>query len=71
LSRCRRQGAHFKDLRAPAGDIHIHGGPNGWRKWFVRHPTKDWTTGCVAVADVEMREIRALVPTGVRMVIHP
>lgn len=55
----------------PGGDIYIHGQPNGLRKWFVGHPGKDWTTGCVAVTDAEMREIWSLVPTGVRVVIHP
>jgi murein L,D-transpeptidase YafK len=56
---------------SPGGDIHIHGQPNGWRKFLVGHPAKDWTTGCVAVSDAEMREVWSLVPTGVRVVIHP
>jgi murein L,D-transpeptidase YafK len=56
---------------SPGGDIYIHGQPNGWRKFLVDHPAKDWTTGCVAVSDVEIREVWALVPTGVRVVIHP
>jgi murein L,D-transpeptidase YafK len=56
---------------SPGGDIYIHGQPNGWRKLAVRHPDRDWTTGCVAVTDREMREIWALVPTGTRVVIHP
>ena len=55
----------------PGGDIYIHGQPNGLRKWFVGHPTRDWTTGCVAVTDTEMREIWSLVPTGARVMIHP
>ena len=53
------------------GDIYIHGQPNGWRKFLVGHPAKDWTTGCVAVSDAEIREVWALVPTGARVVIHP
>jgi murein L,D-transpeptidase YafK len=56
---------------SPGGDIYIHGQPNGWRKFLVGHPAKDWTTGCVAVSDAEIREVWALVPTGVRVVIHP
>ena len=56
---------------APGGDIFIHGRPNGLRKFFVRHPRKDWTVGCVAVADAEIREIWSLVPTGARIVIRP
>ncbi len=55
----------------PGGDIYIHGLPNGWRKLFTPHPRRDWTTGCVAVRDSEIREIWALVPTGARVVIHP
>ena len=38
---------------------------------FVGHPAKDWTTGCVAVTDAEIREVWSLVPTGARVVIHP
>ena len=56
---------------SPGGNIYIHGQPNGWRKFLVGHPAKDWTTGCVAVSDAEIREIWSLVPTGVRVVIHP
>jgi murein L,D-transpeptidase YafK len=56
---------------APGGDIYIHGQPNGWRRWLVRHPRRDWTNGCIAVANREMREVWALVPTGARVVIHP
>jgi len=55
----------------PGGDIFLHGQPNGWRKFFVRHPRKDWTVGCVAVTDAEIREIWSLVPTGAAIVIHP
>ncbi len=55
----------------PGGDIYIHGQPNGPTKHTVGHPDKDWTTGCVAVTDAEMREIWSLVPTGARVVIHP
>jgi murein L,D-transpeptidase YafK len=56
---------------APGGDIYIHGQPNGWRKFFAGHPRKDWTTGCVAVTNVEIREVWSLVPTGADVVIHP
>jgi murein L,D-transpeptidase YafK len=56
---------------SPGGDIYIHGLPNGFRKLLVRHPGRDWTTGCVAVTDSEIREIWSLVPTGARVVIHP
>jgi len=55
----------------PGGDIFIHGLPNGPRKFLVRHPRRDWTVGCVAVTDGEIREIWSLVPTGAPIVIHP
>jgi len=55
----------------PGGDIFIHGLPNGPRKFFVRHPSRDWTVGCVAVTEREIREIWSLVPTGAPIVIHP
>ncbi len=55
----------------PGGDIFIHGQPNGLRKLFNGHPRKDWTVGCVAVTDAEIREIWSLVPNGTRIVIHP
>lgn len=56
---------------SPGCDIYIHGQPNGWRKFVVRHPAQDWTSGCIAVTDREMREVWSLVPTGVQVVIHP
>jgi murein L,D-transpeptidase YafK len=56
---------------SPGGDIYSHGQPNGWRKLTVRHPANDWTTGCIAVTDREMREVWAIVPTGAQVVIHP
>ena len=55
----------------PGGDIYIHGQPNGPRKWVSGHPEKDWTTGCIAVTDAQMREIWSRVPMGARVVIHP
>ena len=64
--------AHAATLAvSPGGDIYIHGLPNGWRKLRTPHPRCDWTTGCVAVTDAEIREIWSLVPTGARVVIHP
>src|SRR5215472_9126283 len=67
-----RDRAHARKLGVPpGGDIYIHGQPNGWRKLFVGHPRKDWTTGCIALTDAEMRELWSLVPTGAHVVIHP
>jgi len=56
---------------SPGSDIFIHGQPNGLRRFFVGHPRRDWTVGCVAVSNAEIREIWSLVPTGARVVIHP
>ena len=56
---------------SPGGDIYIHGQPDGWRKWWNGHPRRDWTSGCVAVRDAEMREVWSLVRTGARVLIHP
>jgi len=44
----------------PGGDIFIHGQPNGARTVLNR----DWTAGCIAVTDEEMRQIYAMVRTG-------
>lgn len=64
--------AHAAGLGVPpGGDIYIHGLPNGWRKFGIPHPHRDWTTGCIAVTDAEIRELWSLVPTGAKVVIHP
>ena len=55
----------------PGGDIFIHGLPNGWRKLRTPHGERDWTAGCIAVTDAEIREVWSLVPTGVPVRIHP
>lgn len=44
---------------SPGGDIFIHGEPNG-RNIL----TSDWTDGCIAVTNEEIREIYAMVRTG-------
>lgn len=54
---------------SPGGDIFIHGQPNalpdGWKL------KGDWTEGCIAVANREMREIRAVTPIGTVVEIRP
>ncbi len=40
----------------------IHGLPNGWGFLQNMHRLWDWTDGCIAVTDQEMRDIRARVP---------
>ncbi|MBY6049153.1 murein L,D-transpeptidase family protein [Vannielia litorea] len=49
---------------SPGGDIMIHGIANGWGWLGGLHRAWDWTNGCIAVTDAEMREIWALVPDG-------
>jgi murein L,D-transpeptidase YafK len=56
---------------SPGGDIYIHGQPNGWRKLWTSHPARDWTSGCVALTDAEMREVWSRVAVGARVLIHP
>ncbi|MBF9045679.1 L,D-transpeptidase family protein [Rhodobacterales bacterium LSUCC0031] len=41
---------------SPGGDIFIHGTPREFRR------KRDWTAGCIAVTDREMREIYTMVP---------
>lgn len=53
----------------PGGDIYIHGQPNTTDP-REDHPANDWTVGCIAVTNEEMREIWSLVPTGIRIKIH-
>ncbi len=52
-------------------DIMIHGLPNGWG--FLRniHRLWDWTDGCIAVTDEEMRDIWARVPNHAPIEIMP
>ncbi len=49
---------------SPGGQIMIHGLPNGWGVFGRLHLLYDWTNGCVAVTNAQMREIWSLVPDG-------
>ncbi|MDG4647018.1 L,D-transpeptidase family protein [Roseibacterium sp. SDUM158017] len=49
----------------PGGDIFIHGTPRAFRA------TDDWTAGCIAVSDREMRRIYAMVQDGTPIGIFP
>jgi murein L,D-transpeptidase YafK len=57
--------------QSPGGDIMIHGQPNGLSRLTTGHPRRDWTVGCVAVTNREMREIWSLVADGTPIVIRP
>lgn len=52
--------------KLPGGDIFIHGQPN------IAGPRgPDWTAGCIAVRNKEMRELYAMVKDGTPIVIFP
>ncbi|MDP3262655.1 MAG: L,D-transpeptidase family protein [Tabrizicola sp.] len=53
----------------PGGDIFIHGQPNALPDGF--RAKGDWTAGCIAVTNAEMREIWAATPTGTTVEIRP
>lgn len=50
---------------SPGGDIFIHGTPRLFRR------ADDWTHGCIAVTNREMREIYTMVQTGTIIDIFP
>ncbi|NEX47974.1 L,D-transpeptidase family protein [Rhodobacter sp. ETT8] len=56
---------------SPGGNIMIHGLPNGWGALAAWHTWLNWTDGCVAVTDAEMREIWSLTPTGTPISLRP
>jgi murein L,D-transpeptidase YafK len=61
-----------KDGVSPGGDIFIHGLPNGksWMFWKY-NKKRDWTNGCIAVDNDEIKEIWNLVADGTPIVIEP
>ncbi|WP_227286431.1 MULTISPECIES: L,D-transpeptidase family protein [Paracoccaceae] len=50
---------------SPGGDIFIHGTPRAFRR------ADDWTWGCIAVTNAEMRQIYAMVNDGTIIDIFP
>jgi L,D-transpeptidase catalytic domain len=50
--------------QAPGGNIMIHGLANGWGLVGSLHLLWDWTDGCIAVTNDEMRQIWSIVPDG-------
>jgi murein L,D-transpeptidase YafK len=50
---------------SPGGDIFIHGTPNPWRRG------DDWTAGCIAISNREMREVYSMVRLGTPIDIYP
>ncbi len=53
----------------PGGDIMIHGQPNELPGDAVLHT--DWTAGCIALSNAEIREIWSVAPTGTAVEIRP
>jgi murein L,D-transpeptidase YafK len=54
----------------PGGDIFIHGLPNGMAS-TAPFAVRDWTDGCIAVTNGEIREIWAMVKDGTPIEIKP
>lgn len=54
---------------SPGGDIFIHGQPNALPDGLKIKG--DWTAGCIAVTNAEMREIWAVTPIGTKVEIRP
>ncbi len=54
---------------SPGGDIFIHGQPNALPDGLKLKG--DWTAGCIAVTNAEMREIWAVTPIGTKVEVRP
>lgn len=63
IARARAQGV------SPGGDIFIHGQPNRVPDGMML--PGDWTAGCVALTNAEMRELWDHVPIGTEVIITP
>lgn len=53
--------------KRPGGDIFIHGQGDTYRRGAPR----DWTAGCIAVTDKQMRDVYAMVKDGTPIRINP
>ena len=49
----------------------IHGLPNQKSAEDVGHPYIDWTQGCIAVTNQEMRVLWSIIEPGIPIEIHP
>jgi len=54
--------------RSPGGDIFIHGQPNAWIGPTI---ARDWTDGCVALSNSEIKQLWDAVPDGTPITIRP
>lgn len=55
----------------PGGDIMLHGLPDGLGWIGHLHHLIDWTSGCIAVTNVEIEELWRVVPVGTPIEIRP
>lgn len=55
----------------PGGMIMIHGTPDPYNRIGQELKKRDWTDGCIAVTNDEMREIWNIVPNGTPIYISP
>lgn len=56
---------------SPGGDIMIHGLKRGFSWLGKLHTWKDWTLGCIAVTNTEIKEIFDSTPIGIPVKIIP
>jgi murein L,D-transpeptidase YafK len=54
--------------KSPGGDIFIHGQPNGWDGPAI---PRDWTDGCIALSNAEIRLLWKQVDDGTEIIIQP
>ena len=54
--------------RSPGGDIFIHGQPNAWIGPTI---ARDWTDGCIALSNAEIKQLWDIVPDGTPITIRP
>ena len=54
--------------RSPGGDIFIHGQPNVWAGPPI---ARDWTDGCIAMRNAEIKQLWDAVPDGTPITIRP
>lgn len=53
--------------KSPGGDIFIHGQGDNYPKGAPR----DWTAGCIAITDKEIRDVYSMVRDGTPIIINP
>lgn len=54
--------------KSAGGDIFLHGQPNGYEGTPI---ARDWTDGCIALSNAEIRQIWDVVPDGAEITIRP